>query len=123
MMSKGATVVRDFPESHGLANRKSFLKEIQKLTNEAYRPRVVVNLSNSQSLNPDAIDLLLDCVERVERADGRVAVASGSPETAVILELTGLNTVVDMFASVSEAIGGEATPVAGQYESSQSLAA
>ncbi|PYX37595.1 MAG: hypothetical protein DMG81_13775 [Acidobacteria bacterium] len=123
MMSKGPTVVRDFPRSHGLASRKSFLTEIQRLTRESYRPQIVVDLSKSRNLSPEAIDLLLDCVEHVERADGRVIVAAGSPETAVILELTRVTSVVDMFSSVSEAIGGETMPPFEQYEGSQPLAA
>jgi len=123
MMSKGPTVVKQFPRSHGLASRKSFLTEIQKLTRESYRPRVVMDLSKSRNLNPEAIDLLLDCVECVERADGRVIVAAGSRETAIILELTRLTSVVDMFSSVSEATGGETMPPFEQYEGSQPLAA
>src|SRR5437868_13556672 len=99
MTSKGPTVVKTFPQSHGLASRKSFLTEIQRLTRESYRPQVVVDLSKCRNLNLEAIDLLLDCIEHVERADGRVIVAAGCPETAIILELTRLTSVVDMFSS------------------------
>jgi anti-anti-sigma regulatory factor len=123
MMSKGPTVVKEFPQSYGLASRKAFLAEIQRLTRESYRPQIVVDLSKSRNLSPEAIDLLLDCVEHVERADGRVIIAAGSPETAILLELTRLDSVVDMFSSVSEAIGGETVPPFEQYEGPQPLAA
>jgi anti-anti-sigma regulatory factor len=102
---KGPVVVKDFPQSNVTAHRRIFLNEVQTLADQSYRPQLIVKLPSSTELGPAALDLLLDCVERVERVDGRVSVAAGSPEAEVILELTRLTSVVDMFASVSEAMG------------------
>ena len=121
-MTKGPVVVKDFPETNGSEQRKTFLNEIQDLVDQSYKPQLIVNLSPRTKLGPAAIDLLLDCVEHVERADGRVSVAAGSPEAEVILELTRLSSVVDMFSSVSEAMG-EGVPGFGQQTGSQPLAA
>ena len=106
-MTKGPVLVRQLPQCSGSSHRNSFLSEIQTLAEKTYRPRLVLDLLGSPRIEPDAIDLLLECVEQVERADGRVSVAVDCPETAVILELTRLNTVLDMFSSVSDAVGGE----------------
>jgi anti-sigma B factor antagonist len=106
-MTKGPLLVKQLPQCSGSARRNSFLSEIQTLAEKTYRPRLVLDLSASSRIEPDAIDLLLECVEQVERADGRVSVAVDSPETAVILELTRLDTVLDVFSSVSDAVGGE----------------
>jgi len=82
-------------------HRGLFLDEVKERVGESYRPRLIVDLTSS-GIKAETIDLLLECVEEVEHADGRVAVAA-SPETAVILELTQLTSVLDMFPSVSKA--------------------
>jgi anti-anti-sigma regulatory factor len=122
MTSKGPVVIKQLPPTHVPARRKSFLAEIQTLSDQSSRPQLVVDLSASRGIGADAIDLLLQCVEHVERADGRVSVA-GSPETAVILELTRLTSVLDMFSSVSEAVDGDALPRVEPGGDSQPLAA
>lgn len=108
MMSKGPILVKELPECQGKALRKAFLAEIKTLADHCYGPQLIVDLSSSPRLGPDAIDVLLQCVEHAERADGRVSVAAPSPEAAVILELTQLASVVQMFSSVSEAMEGDA---------------
>ncbi len=105
MNRKGPTIVKDFPRTDVTAHRRMFLNEVHNLANQSYRPQLIVNLPPSTKLGPAALDLLLDCVEHMERADGRVSVAGGSPEAEVILELTRLTSVVDLFSSVSEAMG------------------
>ena len=106
MTSKGPIVVKEFPQVRNFARRKSFLGEVRNLANRTYRPQLVVEIAESAEMGPDAIELLLECVEQVERADGRVSVVAGSPQTAVILELTRLTSVLDMFSSVSDAVNG-----------------
>jgi anti-anti-sigma regulatory factor len=123
MTSKKAVLIKQLPHCQKGAERASFLTEIQTLANQSYRPQVILDLSRTSRLGPETIDLLLDCVEHVERADGRVAVAAGSPEAAVILELTRLTSVVDLFPSVAEAVGRDAIPPTEQYKGSGALAA
>jgi anti-anti-sigma regulatory factor len=106
MTSKGSVVVKQFPQSRNFARRKSFLADVRDLARRTYRPQLVLEISESAEMAPDAIELLLECVEQVERADGRVSVVAGSPQTAVILELTRLTSVLDIFSSVSEAVNG-----------------
>lgn len=74
------------------------------MARSTYRPQLALDISESAELDPDAIELLLECVEHIERADGRVSVIVGSPQTAVILELTRLTSVLDLYSSVSEAV-------------------
>ena len=106
MTSRGPVVIKEFPQSRNFARRKSFLAEVRNLARRTYRPQLVLDISESAEMAPDAIELLLECVEQVERADGRVSVVAGSPQTAVILELTRLASVLDIFSSVSEAVNG-----------------
>jgi|SRR5882672_1686945 len=110
MTSRGPTIVRQLPEQQTKLRRGLFLDEVKKLVCETYRPHLIVDLTSCEGFKAETIDLLLECVEEVEHADGRVSVAA-TPETAVILELTQLITVLDVFSSVSEATN--ATPGSG----------
>lgn len=104
MTAKGPVVVKSFPLSRSVATRKDFLAEIRKLARGTYRPQLVLDMSESAEFSSDTIELLLECVEQIERADGRVSVVPGSPQAAVILELTRLTSVLDLYSSVSEVV-------------------
>ena len=105
-MASDPIVIKRFPESNTNLQRNAFLGEVRSLAEHSYRPRLVVDLSGEPLAKPDALDLLLDCVEQMENVDGRVSVAAASPETEVILEVTRLTSVVDVFPSISEAVAG-----------------
>jgi len=91
------------PEQQSKLHRGLFLYEVKEIIGQSYRPRLIVDLTSCATIKAETIDLLLECVEEVEHADGRVSVAA-SPETAVVLELTQLTSVLDLFGSVSEAM-------------------
>jgi anti-anti-sigma regulatory factor len=105
MTNKGPIIVKHLPERQSKLHRGLFLDEIKHLVGQSYRPRLIVDLTACPGIKAEPIDLLLECVEEVEHVDGRVSVAAPNPETAVILELTQLTSVLDMFPSVSEAMG------------------
>jgi anti-anti-sigma regulatory factor len=101
---EGPVIVKKLPECQSRRCRKEFLSEIKHLVCESYRPQLILDLSSSP-LEPETLDLLLNCIEELERAEGRVSIAGASKEAAAILELTRLTSVVDVFSSVSEAVG------------------
>jgi anti-anti-sigma regulatory factor len=103
MTGWGPTIVKNLPEQQSKLHRGLFLDEVKESIGQSYRPRLIVDLTRCETIGSETIDLLLECVEEVEHADGRVAVAA-SPETAVVLELTQLTSVLDLFGSVSEAL-------------------
>ena len=65
----------------------------------------MIDLPAGRTLKTETIDLLLECVEELEHVDGRVSVAVAEPESAVLLELTRLTSVLDLFPSLAEATG------------------
>jgi hypothetical protein len=93
--------VTHLPAKQSKLHRGLFLDEIKEMVGQARRPRLIVDLT-SGGIVAETIDLLLECVEEVEHADGRVAVAA-TPEAAVVLELTQPTSVLDLFPSVSDA--------------------
>jgi len=104
MTQIGPVVVKQLPESGGKQRRKEFLAEVSQFARQSYRPQLIVDLP-AKKIGPDTLDLLLSCVVQVEKSEGCVSVAGASPEAAVILELTQLTSVVNVFPTVSEAVG------------------
>jgi anti-anti-sigma regulatory factor len=111
MNSKGPIIVRHLPERQTKLHRGLFLDEVKDLVGQSYRPRLIVDLGSCSQIKAETIDLLLECVEEVEHADGRVSVAVPNAEIAVILELTQLTSVLDTFPSVFDAIGENSLPL------------
>jgi anti-anti-sigma factor len=123
MKSKEPTLVKQLPASLSVGHRNSFLSEVKDLADHSFRPRLVVDMSAVRELEPDSIDLLLECVEQMEHADGRVSLAAPSPEATVIFELTRLTSVLDVYPSMSEAIAEERHPMFAVSNGPQTLAA
>lgn len=93
-----------FPSAAGRADSRSFMNEIKKLVGETYQPHVTIDLSAVTELTADGIDLLLECVERVEQADGSVSIVAASAEVLIILELTRLTSVIKMIDTEAEQV-------------------
>ena len=104
-MTTETVVMKQLPESGAKHERRAFLGEVKRLARDSYRPQLIIDLPFSNKIGSDTLDLLLDCVEQIERAEGRVSVAGASPEVAAILELTQLTSVINVFPSPSEAVG------------------
>lgn len=110
MTGRGPTIVKSLPEEQSKLHRGLFLDEVKIIIGKSYRPHLILDLTSCEAMKAETIDLLLECVEEVEHADGRVSVAA-NPETAVILELTQVTSVLDLFRSVSEAMSDSPVPV------------
>ena len=110
MRSKGPLYVKQFPDHWNRKTWRSFVAEIERLVERSYQPQLILDFSNTTIVGQDAIDLILRCVEQIERADGRVAVAGASPEIELILELTRTTSVIDMVPSVPVGSEGEFIP-------------
>jgi anti-anti-sigma regulatory factor len=78
---------------------KAFCAGIEKLGHTSYQPHLVIDLSQIPEIGQDTIEVLLRCVELVERADGRVSLTGVSPQAAVILEVTRLTSVLDLLTA------------------------
>jgi len=98
------TEVRGFPDCHNPAPCRVFLKQLHAFLSDKYRPRIIFDLSGVQTMNAVGIDLLLKCVILISDCDGELRLACASPQTALVLELTQLNQVVDVFPTVAEAL-------------------
>jgi anti-anti-sigma regulatory factor len=98
------TDIRGFPDCHNPAPCRAFLKEFTSFLSDKYRPRIIFDLSGVRTLNADGIDLLLKCVILISECDGELRLAGASAQTSLVLELTQLNQIVDVFPTVAEAL-------------------
>jgi len=72
LVTQGAALRNPEPAKQSKLHRGLFLDEIKEMVGQARRPRLIVDLTSSGGIKAETIDLLLECVEEVEHADGRV---------------------------------------------------
>jgi len=102
-VSKRAIVVVGLPEILTLMHTQRFLREIHALLNTD-RPRIVFDFSQVQEIDREGMDMLLHCVRQVIRQDGDLTLAAVPAEIRVLLELTCIDRLFEIFESNSEAI-------------------
>ena len=103
-MFQSSPILITFPDCATPAACRSFLREFETLLSQSYRPQIVFDMSRISQLNAAGIDLMLKCIMRTTSHDGELKLAAASAETDLILELTQLNDVVEVFASVEGAL-------------------
>jgi anti-sigma B factor antagonist len=96
-------IVKQLPEklSHPLAYR--FLQDLQPLlrTNRSY---LVFDFSQVCEIDSAGIGVLLRCLEEAMKGNGDIKLAAVPPETEVILELTGVDRLFEIFDTTSAAV-------------------
>ncbi len=70
----------------------------------SYRPQLVLDGEAVRQIDSAGIETLLRCMEKAMKQDGDVKLAALSPEATVILRLTRVDRVFEIFDTVSEAV-------------------
>ena len=68
------------------------------------KTRVVVDLTDASFLDSTALGVLLGALKRLRVRDGALAVASEEPTIRRILEVTGMNQVLDLHKTADDAL-------------------
>jgi anti-sigma B factor antagonist len=102
-INKRAIVVVGLPERLTRVHSQTFLLEIHALLNTD-RPRIVFDLSQVQEIDGKGTDMLLHCVRQVIRQDGELMLAAVPAEIRVVLELTCIDRLFQIFESNSDAV-------------------
>jgi len=66
------------------------------------QPCVIVDLSRVKQIDRHGLDMLLRVMTKVARHEGSVQLGEISPEAAIMLELTRMDRIFDMFPRISE---------------------
>jgi anti-sigma B factor antagonist len=82
---------------------REFLREVTPLiTGE--RPCIVFDFSHVTEIDSAGVDMLLHCMEQAMRRNGDLKLAAIPPASAVILELTRVDRLFEVYETVSEAV-------------------
>jgi anti-sigma B factor antagonist len=94
--------VKKLPERLDLCHTPEFLREIEEPLAE-YKPQLVLDCAEVRQIDSAGIQALLRCMEKAMKQDGDVKLAALSPEALVVLRLTRVDRVFEIFDTVSEA--------------------
>jgi anti-anti-sigma factor len=97
-------ILKEFPDCRNQGACRAFLRDMEALLFHSYRPRIIFDLSHVDHMNAAGIDLLLKCVVEIADRDGYLKLAAPSAQAALVLELTQLNGVVEIFDTVEGAM-------------------
>jgi anti-sigma B factor antagonist len=68
------------------------------------KTRIVVDLTDASFMDSTALGVLLGALKRLRVRDGALAVASEQPTILRILEVTGMNQVLDIHKTADDAL-------------------
>jgi len=97
-------LVKNFPDCRNQGACRAFLREMEAFLFQSYRPQIIFDLSHVDHMNAAGIDLLLKCIVQIANRDGYLKLASPSAQAALVLELTQLTGVVEIFDTVEGAM-------------------
>lgn len=96
-------IVKRLPERLDLRQVPQFLGEMEAQL-AIYKPQLVLDGSAVRQIDSAGIETLLRCMEKAMKQDGDVKLAALSSEATVILRLTRVDRVFEIFDTVSEAV-------------------
>jgi anti-anti-sigma regulatory factor len=101
-MSVDRTVLL-FPEVAGARHRRTLRGALLKALRSSESP-VIVDLSARTTLNPEDIELLLDCLALRAGRDTQVVFVAVSPVIRTLLDVTRISLLVPVFDSLEAAL-------------------
>ena len=102
MTDCGKVVVKQLPEKVTLSQAREVLAELAPVL-EGDRPCLVFDFSDVVQIDSAGIEMLLRCMEEAMKRNGDLKIAALSPQVAVILELTRVDRLFEIFATSTEA--------------------
>ncbi|SRR5258706_8909840 len=102
MTDCGKVVVKQLPERVTLSQAREILLELVPVL-ESDRPCLVFDFSEVVQIDSAGIEMMLRCMEETMKRNGDLKLAALSPQVAVILELTRVDRLFEIFATSSDA--------------------
>ena len=101
-ISRGV-IVKKLPETVGALQARQLLLELTPLL-ERDRPCLVFDFSEVRQLDSAGIEVLLRCMEEAMKRNGDIKLAAVPPQAAVILELTRVDRLFEIFTKLTDAV-------------------
>jgi len=96
-------VVKQLPETVGAQQSQAFYREVEPLL-ESDRPRLVFDFTSVRHFDSAGVELLLRCMEGAMKRNGDVKLAGLSPQLSVILEMTRVDRLFEIFENCNDAV-------------------
>ena len=96
-------VVKQLPETVGALQAKACLRELEPILGSDH-PRLVFDFASVRHFDSAGVELLLRCMEEAMKRNGDLKLASLSPQLAVILEMTRVDRLFEIFDSCDDAV-------------------
>ena len=103
MSSPRNVTVKALPEDVTLRRAHQFFNEVQPLL-RGDRPCLVFDFSDVRRLDSAGVEMLLRCMEEAMKRNGDLKLAAVSPSVAVILELTRVDRLFEIFENSADAV-------------------
>lgn len=103
MTTGKAIVVKQLPEILDVKHAEAFLRELAPHF-ERDHPRLVFDFSAVRHLDSTGVELLLRCTEEAMKRNGDLKLAAVSAQVAVILEMTRVDRLFEIFENCTDAI-------------------
>ncbi len=103
MATTRSIVVKHLPESLSRERAHQFFAEIAPLLH-GDRPSVVFDFSAVRDIDRAGVEILLRCMEEAMKSNGDVKLAAVPPQVAVILELTQVSRLFELYENPADAV-------------------
>ena len=103
MTDCGNVTVKKLPERVSVSEARQLLAELEPKL-ESDRPCLVFDCSDVMQIDSAGIEMLLRCMEEAIKRNGDVKLAALSPQVAIILEITRVDRLFEIFATPSDAV-------------------
>jgi anti-anti-sigma factor len=103
MTTGKAVVVKQLPETVSAQQSQAFYRELESVL-EGDRPRLVFDFTGVRHFDSAGVELLLRCMEEAMKRNGDLKLAALSPQLAVILEMTRVDRLFEIFDNCNDAV-------------------
>ncbi len=103
MTTARPVVVHDLPETLTFGYAHLFFREVEPHL-KSDRPYIVFDFSEVREFDSTGVQMLLHCMEEVMKRNGDLKLAALPPGPAVILELTRVDRLFEIYDNVQDAV-------------------
>lgn len=96
-------VIKRLPAILDQAHGEAFFQELEPFL-KADRSQIVLDFAEVRQLDGTGVAMLLACLEEVMKGNGDLKLAMVPAASAVILELTGVDSLFEIFDTTSDAV-------------------
>jgi len=96
-------VVKQLPETVSAQQSQALYRELKPVL-DADRPQIVFDFTQVRHFDSSGVELLLRCMEEAMKRNGDLKLAALSPQLSVILEMTRVDRLFEIFDNCKGAV-------------------